>query len=159
MLKNYWLIAWRTIVRNKLHTTINILGLALGICGCLVLYLITDYEFSFDRHRPDRDRIYRIVGNRTAPDGGEGFLNSPNDDIAGFQTQIPGFESSAGLFGYQGKISVPQSGQPARNSRTILRAPCTRPAPFLPGPAFFPYSPTSGWRAMRAPWMRQTISC
>jgi hypothetical protein len=48
----------------------------------VVLYLITDYEFSFDRHRPDGDRIYRIVGNRKAPDGEEGFLNSPYDDVA-----------------------------------------------------------------------------
>ena len=37
MLKNYWLIAWRTIARNKIFTTINILGLALGICGCVKL--------------------------------------------------------------------------------------------------------------------------
>ena len=115
MLKNYWLIAWRTIARNKIYTTINILSLALGICGCLVLYLITDYEFSFDRHRPDGERIYRIVGNRKAPNGEEGFLNSPNDDVAGFQTAIPGFESSTALFGYDGKISIPGQGQPARN--------------------------------------------
>src|ERR1700679_1106915 len=108
MLKNYWRIAWRTIARNKLYTTINVLGLALGICGCVVLYLITDYEFSFDRHRPDGERIYRIVGNRMSPDGEEGFLNSPYDDVAGFQTQIPGFEASAALFDYDGKISIPQ---------------------------------------------------
>ena len=57
MLKNYWRIAWRTIARNKIYTTINVLGLALGICGCIVLYLITDYEFSFDRHRPNGERI------------------------------------------------------------------------------------------------------
>lgn len=115
MLKNYWRIAWRTIARNKIYTMINVLGLALGICGCVVLYLITDYEFSFDRHRPDGDRIYRIVGNRTSPDGEEGFLNSPYDDVAGFQTQIPGFESEAALYGYDGKISIPQQGQLARN--------------------------------------------
>jgi putative ABC transport system permease protein len=115
MLKNYWRIAWRTIARNKIYTTINVLGLALGICGCVVLYLITDYEFSFDRHRPDGERIYRIVGNRTSPDGEEGFLNSPYDDVAGFQTQIPGFEASAALFDYDGKISIPQQGQPTKN--------------------------------------------
>jgi putative ABC transport system permease protein len=62
MLKNYW----RIIARNKIYSTINVLGLALGICGCVVLYLITDYEFSFDRHRPDGERIYRIVGNRVS---------------------------------------------------------------------------------------------
>jgi ABC-type antimicrobial peptide transport system permease subunit len=115
MLKNYWRIAWRTISRNRVYTTINVLGLALGICGCVVLYLLTDYEFSFDRHRPDGERIYRIVGNRTSPDGMEGFLNSPTEDVAGFQTQIPGFESETALFDCDGKISIPQQGKPAKN--------------------------------------------
>ena len=39
MIRNYWRIAWRNIARNKVYTFINILGLALGICGCLVLFL------------------------------------------------------------------------------------------------------------------------
>jgi putative ABC transport system permease protein len=45
MLKNYFKIAWRNILRNKLCTLINILGLTLGICACTVIYLITSYEF------------------------------------------------------------------------------------------------------------------
>lgn len=114
MLKNYWTTAWRNIVRNKVFTTINILGLALGICGCLVLYLITSYEFSFDRNRPDGDRIYRIVGTRQAPSGEVAFMNSPFDDVAGFQTQITGFESTGALLSCNGKIAVPQPGQPAK---------------------------------------------
>ncbi|GGA98175.1 FtsX-like permease family protein [Puia dinghuensis] len=112
MLKNYWLIAWRTIGRNKIYTFINILGLALGICGCLVLFLITNYEFSFDRHHPDGDRIYRIVGDMQEGSGEQHFMNSPYDDLAGFETQIPGFAATAGVHGYSGKISVPRVGQP-----------------------------------------------
>jgi putative ABC transport system permease protein len=72
MFKNYCIIAWRNIVRNKVYTTINILGLALGICGCLVLYLITNYEFSFDRSHKDGERIYRIIGEMQAGSGGRG---------------------------------------------------------------------------------------
>ena len=56
MLKNYFKIAWRNIVRQKAYTAINVLGLALGICACVVIYLITNYEFSFDRFHPDSDR-------------------------------------------------------------------------------------------------------
>lgn len=106
MLKNYWRIAWRNLGRNKLYAFINLLGLALGICGCLVLFLITNYEFSFDKHHPYADRIYRIAGDRVSPSGQSGFLNSPYDDLAGFETQIPGFAATAGVHFYRPKIGV-----------------------------------------------------
>lgn len=41
VISNYLKTAWRHIMRHKVYTAINIMGLALGICGCLVIYLIT----------------------------------------------------------------------------------------------------------------------
>src|SRR5579863_1953232 len=114
MLKNYWQIAWRFLLRNKVFTSIHILGLALGICGCLVLFLITHYELSFDRQWQDGDRIYRIVGNMHRPDGEEWFLNSPIKDVAGFETQIPGFVAKAAVYSMDGNIAVPQEGAPEK---------------------------------------------
>ena len=120
MLKNYWRIAWRFLWRNKIFTSIHILGLSLGICGCLVIFLITHYELSFDRQHPDGDRIYRIVGYVHRPDGEERFMNSPDDDVAGFETQIPGFEAKAAVFGFGGKITVPKQGAPAKEFKNHL---------------------------------------
>lgn len=141
MLKNYWTTAWRTITRNKVFTAINILGLSLGICGCLVLYLITDYEFSFDRHRPDGDRIYRIVGTRHQPSGEEDFMNSPYEDVAGFETQIPGFETKAAVFGCDGKISIPQSGQPTKQFDNHIPGSLYQKSAIFTRPAFFDVFP------------------
>ncbi|HEV2353189.1 MAG TPA: FtsX-like permease family protein, partial [Puia sp.] len=115
MLFNYWRIAWRFLIRNKLYTGIHIVGLALGICGCVVLFLTTSYEFSFDRKWADGGRIYRIVGEIHRPDGLEMFANSPFEDVAGFETQIPGFDAKAAIFPYDGKISVPQPEGPSKN--------------------------------------------
>jgi putative ABC transport system permease protein len=114
MLTNYWRIAWRFLWRNKVFTSIHILGLALGICGCLVLFLITHYELSFDRQWPDGNRIYRIVGTRHLPDGEDEFMNSPYRDVAGFETQIPGFEAKAAVYDMDGKIAVPQAEGPEK---------------------------------------------
>src|ERR1700738_5685119 len=102
MLKSYFIIAWRSIIRSKIYSAINILGLALGICACIVIYLITSYEFSFDKFHPDKERIYRIVGefHRSAEE--RQFLNSPVEEVAGFQHQIPGFEAETGLHFYNG---------------------------------------------------------
>ncbi|GGB01918.1 FtsX-like permease family protein [Puia dinghuensis] len=63
MLKNYFLVALRNLRHNKLFSLINILGLAIGISASLVIFLIVQYDFSFDRFEPDGDRIYRVVSD------------------------------------------------------------------------------------------------
>ncbi len=74
MLKNYFLVALRNFWRNKTFSLINILGLAIGISASLVIFLIVDYDFSFDHFEKDRDRIYRVgsdftTGGQTASYG------------------------------------------------------------------------------------------
>src|SRR5882672_8003556 len=61
MLINFIVIDWRNIVRNKLYAVINVLSLSIGITGCLVIYLIVHYEFSFDNFHRDKERIYRLA--------------------------------------------------------------------------------------------------
>lgn len=61
MIKSYFRIAWRVLTRNKVYTVVNVLGLALGICACLVIGTIARYEYSFDRFHPDGDRIYQVT--------------------------------------------------------------------------------------------------
>src|ERR1700753_3246577 len=65
MLKNYLLIALRNFWRNKTFSLINILGLSIGICTALVIFLVVSYDFSFDHFEKDSDRIYRVVSDFT----------------------------------------------------------------------------------------------
>jgi len=60
MLKNYFIIATRTLSRNKIFSLINISGLTIGILSCLFAALFLREEFSFDRFHTDADRIYRV---------------------------------------------------------------------------------------------------
>jgi len=136
MFRNYCIIAWRNIVRNKVYTTINILGLALGICGCLVLYLITNYEFSFDKLHKDGERIYRIIGEMQTGSGEKRMTNSPFADVAGFRTDIPGFEASAGVHNYGGKISIPRAGQPPAEFQNSIPGAYSHTAVFT-WPSYF----------------------
>ncbi|WP_425392681.1 ABC transporter permease [Ekhidna sp.] len=53
-------IAWRNIIRRKTTTAINVIGLAIGIGGFVAIYSLVSYELSFNKHLPDRDKIYRI---------------------------------------------------------------------------------------------------
>ncbi|MEX0662254.1 MAG: ABC transporter permease [Balneolaceae bacterium] len=61
MLKNYLKIAIRTIRRNKIYSTISVLGLAIGITGATLLYLYVNDELSYDNFHEKSDQIYRIV--------------------------------------------------------------------------------------------------
>ena len=61
MLKNYFTIAWRNLVKNKAFTAINIAGLAIGIATCLVIMLFVQDELSFDRFNEKADQIVRVV--------------------------------------------------------------------------------------------------
>jgi ABC-type antimicrobial peptide transport system permease subunit len=113
MLRNYFTIAWRSITRHKIYTTINVIGLALGVCACTVIYLITHYEFSFDRDHSDGDRIYRIVGEAKFR-GNTFFLNSLVSDMGGLETEIPGFEEKAAFHTYGEQVSIPDGTNPPK---------------------------------------------
>ena len=69
MFKNYFKTAWRNLVRNKSYAAINITGLAIGIAACLLIFLVVQYETSFDNFHTNKDRIYRVVNVAKGPDG------------------------------------------------------------------------------------------
>ena len=61
MIKNYLTVAIRNLMRHKLYTSINVLGLAIGLaCGILILLYIQQ-EFSVDRTHTLGDRIYKVI--------------------------------------------------------------------------------------------------
>lgn len=61
MFKNYFKIAWRNIIRNKVYTTINIVGLSLGIACSILIFVLVSYHLSFDNFHHNKERIYRVV--------------------------------------------------------------------------------------------------
>jgi ABC-type antimicrobial peptide transport system permease subunit len=61
MFLNNLRIAWRSILKNKLFSLINVAGLSIGLCSALVIGTIIYFDFSFDTFHKDKDRIYRIT--------------------------------------------------------------------------------------------------
>ncbi len=60
MLKNYLTVAFRSMWKSKAHSSINILGLGLGIGCCILIALYVNDEWSFDLFHSKADRIYRV---------------------------------------------------------------------------------------------------
>ena len=60
MLRNYLKTAFRSLWKNKGFSTINILGLAIGLATCLLILIYVADELSYDRWNVNADRIYRV---------------------------------------------------------------------------------------------------
>ncbi|MGI8598266.1 MAG: ABC transporter permease, partial [Chitinophagaceae bacterium] len=60
MLKNYFIIAFRNIIRYKFYSLINIFGLAVGMAVCILIFLYVTDELSYDKFHIKKDRIFRV---------------------------------------------------------------------------------------------------
>ncbi|MEO6231928.1 MAG: ABC transporter permease [Ferruginibacter sp.] len=64
MIKNYFKIAWRNLIKNKGFALINLLGLATGFTVCLLIVMYARYEFSYENTNSNADRIIRLTTDR-----------------------------------------------------------------------------------------------
>ncbi|MEO6722242.1 MAG: ABC transporter permease, partial [Ferruginibacter sp.] len=67
MIKNYFKIGWRNLVKNKTLSIINITGLSVSIAFCLVLFFYIRYEQSFDSFQTKKGRLFRLEMSNTFP--------------------------------------------------------------------------------------------
>lgn len=95
MLGNDIKIGLRNLRKNKAFSAINIASLAIGISASLVIFLIINHEFSFDKNWKDGNRIYRVVSNMHFPN--QVFKNSgaPGPLGAAIKQELPAVEEVA----------------------------------------------------------------
>ena len=61
MIRNFFKVTFRALVKNSVANTINILGLAIGIACFLLIYINVSHELSYDKFHTDANQIYRIT--------------------------------------------------------------------------------------------------
>ncbi|HEX4371926.1 MAG TPA: FtsX-like permease family protein [Puia sp.] len=108
MIKNYLLVALRNLRHKKIFSAINVLGLAIGISASLVIFLIVQYHYSFDKFEKDRDRIYRVVSDYKGQDN-EGHTRGVQGPLAeAVKKEISGPELTVAFRYYNAlKLAVP----------------------------------------------------
>lgn len=131
MISNYFKTAWRHIIRHKHYTAINIVGLALGICGCLVIYLIASFEFSFDTFHPDKDRIYCVDASLSSASNGHGHgiehwnaVPAPLPDA--MRSEMSGLEKVAAFQHYNPRVKIMEENKTVKTfdgMRAIIAEP------------------------------------
>ena len=60
-------IGIRNLIKNKVYSAINILGLAIGLAGCILIGLFVEDEISYDKFHENSDNIYRLALERKYP--------------------------------------------------------------------------------------------
>ena len=143
MLRTYLLPGWRNLTRNKIYALINLSGLAIGICACIIIYIVAGYEFSFDDFHPAGNRIFRLGGRLMedvgSPFASEGYgVHIPAPAIAACRQEIPGIEAIAGFYPYPVNVTVPARSGPAATPRHFFLAPGkSQPAAIITDTAYF----------------------
>lgn len=108
MRMNFLRIALRQAIRQKEHTTIKVLGLAVGIAVCLLIFLVVRFETSFDDFHPNRDHIYRVVSVLKTPLGTSYESGVPFPTAAALRRDYPQLKQVACILslGGDGLITI-----------------------------------------------------
>ncbi|HEY6974933.1 MAG TPA: ABC transporter permease, partial [Chitinophagaceae bacterium] len=115
MFKNYFKTAFRNLVRNKNYTIINIAGLAVGIAVCMVIFIIIQFQTSFDNFHSKKDRIYRVLTEYHHADAPDIFYGPgvPLPMPQGLRTAFPQIEQVTTIYteGNDQLLVLDNSGQ------------------------------------------------
>jgi putative ABC transport system permease protein len=97
-------IAWRNLWKNKGYTFINILGLSIGMASCILIFIFTLYQTSFDKGFKNENRIYRLTTNWTTSDGFEESQGVPQPAPAALRNDFKNQIEKVGAIRQDGGI-------------------------------------------------------
>jgi putative ABC transport system permease protein len=60
MFRNYLKVAWRNLMKSKIFSLINIIGLSVGLTCCMLISIYLYNEVSYDKYHKDVDRLYQL---------------------------------------------------------------------------------------------------
>ena len=89
MVKNNFKVAYRSMMRHKFYTFLNLSGLAVSIAACILIAVYVLHELSYDRYHTDADRTYRIATYLKFGDNEFRFPASPAPMAATLQSEFP----------------------------------------------------------------------
>jgi len=111
MLKNYFKTAWQNLRAHKTYVAINTVGLAVGIAACLLIFLLIQFETSFDNFHRNKDRIYRVVAATKTRDGMHYSKASAFPVAEALRIDYPQLEHVARIYARDNQQVTLQNGQ------------------------------------------------
>lgn len=134
MIKSYFKIAWRGMMKNKFFSIVNILGLSVGLACCMLIALYLHYETSYDSYQKNIDNLYQV--GTTNIKNGEKDNQSPNTSppvSAALKQEFPEIAESARLLPlFADDVNLVQYSPSNGDKKSFLEG-----NGFLADPAFF----------------------
>ena len=117
MFKNYLKTAFRNLKRNKSYAIINVLGLTVGIAASLLIFLVIQYETSFDNFHKKKDKIYRIATEFHTQDG-VGYSDGVSFPVAAaMRIDFPQIKEVAAIFRNGDQVTIEQGDRQLKKLR------------------------------------------
>jgi len=132
MFKNYFKTSFRSLIRNRNYTIINIAGLAVGIAVCMMIFIIIQFQTSFDNFHSKKDRIYRVLTEYHNGDAANTGKDVPIPMPEGLRTTFAQIEQVATVWAsHNDNLLIPDN-----NGKTIKTFKEDKGV-FFTGPSFF----------------------
>ena len=111
MWRNYLVVGFRALTKNKTYAFINIFGLALGLAACLALLVYVRYETSYDDWVPDSERLFQVQA--TWHEVGQPVAANQSSPFPVHETIAAGFpQIEAVSIAYPSRVVVRRQGEP-----------------------------------------------
>jgi putative ABC transport system permease protein len=118
MIKNYLKTAFRSLLKNKGFTTINVLGLTLGIATCLLIVFYVLDELSYDKFNEKADRIYRVNNDIKFGGTDKSYAIASAPAAMALRADFPEIEQAA-RFRSNGGVRIKKGGQVIQEDKVM----------------------------------------
>ncbi len=107
MIKNYLKVTIRNLVKNRVFSLINLVGLSIGVGSAMMIFLYVNFEFSFDSFHIDAENIYRVTSqteNDGSISGGVKTFGSVGKDLRDQYPQVVDYAHFINMSGIMGNF-------------------------------------------------------
>ena len=114
MIRNYFKVAIRNLLRRRGYSVINIAGLAIGVAASILIYLVVTYELSFDTYHKNAPRIYQVVTEDKNADGLSYTPGIPYIAIDALRTDFPDIHFGSLFSNISAQVTIPAETGPGK---------------------------------------------
>ena len=100
MIQSYFKMSWRTLLRNKVSSLINISGLTLGMTTSILIALVVMDELQYDQFHSNLSRIHLLMKNQKTNDGISTGMSTAGPMAQALRTEFPEVQYAARLAGF-----------------------------------------------------------
>ncbi len=106
MLVNYIKIAFRSLIKNRVYSFINIFGLTIGIVSVVLIMMFVSHEYSYDKFHKNSDNIYKLTLERMYPTYNTYYAIVPHSYADVMRKDFPEVENAVRIFNFGGNNEV-----------------------------------------------------